>query len=174
MTVTLTGPFGIAVFSEERPSPLYRYLLEPKIESNPNGPVVLFGMCNPSKASHLRSDNTVTRCIGFAEKLKARKLIVVNMCALISTDPDLLYQAKDPAGPENPKWIMEAIAEADILIVGWGALTKKQRLFFQPSIDVFYDASREKGLHCLGATKTGDPRHPLYLAANTELVSWPF
>lgn len=168
-TIAKEGSFGTAVFSIEKPLPLYRYLLQPH-DFAKEGPVVLFAMTNPSKANEDQSDRTVTRCIGFAKKLNAKGMVVVNMCALISTDPKGLLEAKDPVGPENLHFITNAVTKADIIIVGWGALSKKQRLFFQPSIDVFKGHS---ALKCLGKTQSGDPRHPLYLAAVTELEPWP-
>lgn len=158
---------GMAVFSENR---LHRYfLLRPVADNGKTGPAVCFGMQNPSKAGAEESDPTIARCIGFAKRLGARLLTVVNMGAGIATDPDDFIAMADPLGPDNIAQIEEAVCLSDIMIAGWGALDKERRALFGPSIAAF---THRKPVKCLGKTRFGDPRHPLYLAAKTELVDW--
>lgn len=75
-------------------------------------------------------------------------------------------------GPDNIAQIEEAVCLSDIVIAGWGALDRERRALFGPSIAEF---TRHKPVKCLGKTKNGggDPRHPLYLRADTPLVDWP-
>ena len=61
----------------------------------------LFVMLNPSTADSKKDDRTVRRCIGYAMLWGRARLIVVNIFALRSKDPKVLYKHPDPAGPEN-------------------------------------------------------------------------
>ena len=58
-------------------------------------------MLNPSRADEERNDATIRRCIGFAGDWDFGILEVVNLFALMSTDPAALLKAKDPVGPDN-------------------------------------------------------------------------
>ena len=80
-----------AVFSEDR---RYRYLLERRVGDSPKR--VLFIMLNPSKADEKYNDPTIRRCIGFAREWGFGLLHVVNLLALMSTDPRALLKADDP------------------------------------------------------------------------------
>lgn len=163
---------GMAVFSSGR---LHRYLLTRNSEflgCGNDGPVVCFGMQNPSKAGANESDPTITRVVGFARRMGAARLFVVNMAAGIATKPADLLRMEDPVGPHNTYVIQTVTAAAGIRVAAWGALTPKLRKLMGPSIVEF---TRHKPVKCLGKTKNGggDPRHPLYLRADTPLVDWP-
>lgn len=160
-----TSKIGSALFSEDK---RYRYRLTRDLASK--GPVVLFGLQNPSKATAFESDNTVTRCIGFSKLLGARRMVVVNMGAFMATYPKDFLRAEDPIGPANREILAEAGREADLAIAAWGALSKAHRALFRLSIGAFKKNTRN--LKCFGKTENGDPRHPLYLPADAELVDF--
>lgn len=160
-----TSDIGSALFSEDR---RYRYLLTRKIGQD--GPVVLFGLQNPSKATAFESDNTITRCIGFSKRLGAKEMVVVNMGAFMATYPKDFLMAQDPIGPANREILAEAGKGADITIAAWGALSKAHKALFRLSIGAF--KKNAKNLKCFGKTEKGDPRHPLYLPAKAELVDF--
>jgi len=144
---------------------IYRYdLFRTWDESKP---MVLFVMLNPSTADEYKLDRTVNRCRIFAEAWGCGSFHVVNVFALISTDPKALDEAKDPIGPHNDKYIKELAKKAGKVIVAWGsyklAATRSEKVL---------KALRKhhKELYCLGTTKDGKPRHPLYVASSTQLV----
>lgn len=122
----------------------------------------LLGGCflNPSKADHMRSDPTITRWIRRAKDMGFGGILNCNAFALRSTDPKALYSAVDPVGPENDKAILRMAKEVKMIVVGWGnhgalrgrgcEIIELLRLNGYP-------------IHCLGVTKGGHPKHPLYL-----------
>ncbi len=85
-----------ADFSPDRK---YRYVLRRKIGSSARR--VVFIMLNPSIADEVRTDPTVRRCVGFARRWGFGALEVVNLFALVSTDPNGLQDADDPVGRET-------------------------------------------------------------------------
>ena len=159
-----------AEFSEDD---LYRYVLKRKIEIPyvcGGAKPMLFIMLNPSTATEVNNDPTVRRCVSFAERELCPELYVVNLFALRSSDPKLLsHTRKDPIGPFNNEILKNMInwikSENGLIVAAWGAnaiargpgeeLTKK----FGPFL-------------CLGTTKHGAPRHPLYVKSNQLLETY--
>jgi hypothetical protein len=157
------APDGWATYSLDQ---RYRYTLGRVFGDviDGGGPAVLFVMLNPSTATATELDPTVRRCVGFARSWGARRLVVVNLFALRSTDPRALDSEADPIGPHNDAAIAEQVAAADIIVAAWGAsYPKRQR--WRP-VDVYQLlAAGGKSVECLGTTGAGEPRHPLYLAS---------
>lgn len=158
-------PTGSALFSKDRK---WRYKLTRRWA--PRGFTVAFGMLNPSTAGAEDNDPTITRCVGFARRLGASGLTVINLGARIATDPKELLSAADPVGPANVAVLEDVIGSTREVVVAWGAFPRKLNGRFEKSLQLFSEVGRFK---CLGKTKEGDPRHPLYLPANAELISWP-
>lgn len=126
-----------------------------------------FVMLNPSTADARVDDPTIRRCTGFARAWGAGGIVVVNLYAYRATDPRELAAAEgrgvDVVGPENDAHVRAAFAAVDQVVFAWGAATlgpgvaRRVREALPPGLEV----------SCLGVTKQGHPRHPLYLAANT-------
>lgn len=148
---------------------LYRYWLE---RLYGEGPTIVFGMLNPSMATHEDNDPTVTRCEGFARREKAGRMIVVNMFGLVSPLPDDLLSVENPFGLCNHDFIRKAIAEADLFVLAFGAPTKKIRVKSWVTRQVL--RTEGKAFKCLGRSKDGWPKHPLYLKATTPIEDWSF
>lgn len=163
------------------PCERYRYTLTRRWGS---GSAVVFIMLNPSTADALEDDPTIRRCVGFAKRLGHDAIGVVNLFAWRATDPADLVAAwrrgVDIVGPDNNYLTAAALGvpHANVLapiIAAWGA---------GPSgVDTDTRAAQvlaiarthhpERRLACLGYTKAGAPRHPLYLPANADLTPWP-
>lgn len=131
------------------------------------GRLAHFIMLNPSTADAAILDPTVTRCLGFALAWSCDGLVVTNLFALRSTDPRALYSEEDPVGSDNDAYIRAAADRCDINVCAWGV----------------HGAYLDRGRHvaellqayrpqCLGVTKDGHPKHPLYLKSETELVAY--
>lgn len=139
-----------------------------------DGPLVAWVGLNPSTADHEVDDPTIRRCIGFARSIKCGGLVMLNLYALRSTKPEHLLQHPDPKGPENKQTIETwfARAEVGLVVAAWGAWWKNQR--DRPSRLNVEGIARNAGhvLHCLGVTKDGEPRHPLYVRASQPLVPY--
>jgi hypothetical protein len=149
----------------------YRYRLD-RIW-NPTLPPLSFGMLNPSTADAQRNDATIERCERRARSMGFGRLIVWNLFAYRSTSPAALLIQKDVIGPDNDRHIRSALRECKtnggIVIVGWGSFAN----YLDRQHFVLSTAS-EFGLplHCLGVTKSGQPRHPLYVGYSTPLRAW--
>ncbi len=138
---------------------LYRYTLERTWDAE--RPSVMFIGLNPSTADATHDDPTVRRCVGFAKRWGFGSMLLTNLFALRATDPRALMDVEDPIGPSNDRWIDRTKDRASLVVAAWGA---RGGLMDRDS-EV---AERFSELHCLGTTKDGSPRHPLYLRADAE------
>lgn len=142
----------------------FRYTLDRSVSVLGKG-LVLWVMLNPSTADALLNDPTIVRVIRFSERLGFARAAVVNLFALRATDPRHLRLAGDPVGPENDAHIQRMASEADLIILGYGA----DPIATERAAQVRALLAGHK-LFCLGKTKDGAPRHPLYLRADSPLI----
>ena len=159
-TVIPGPPTSTAVFSDDM---LYRYTLE-RVWAPSKGRCAFVGL-NPSTADEIKNDPTVARCINYAKVWGYGALVMLNAFALRSTDPKALYSCEDPVGAENDKWILHEAGKAAIVVGAWGTHCKLHDRH-QQLIGLLH------GLHCLGTTKDGYPRHPLYLKKTETPVAY--
>ena len=126
-------------------------------------------MLNPSTADGQEDDPTIRRCVGFSKAWGFSGLVVVNLYAWRSVSPSELKRELargDVVGPRNDAHITLQVALADRVILAWGGQPLSQH-----RADHVEGIAREWGdeePECLGITKTGNPRHPLYVKASTE------
>lgn len=146
----------------------YRYLLTRDISMIGEAGKAVFVMLNPSTADATEDDPTIRRCRGFAESWGCSGLVVANLYALRSTDPRQLWKHDDPVGPENDGILRGLAHKHTDIVCAWGANAKPDRVRRFHDFMVSYGAQ----LFCLGTTKAGAPRHPLYLRRDSELVPW--
>ena len=128
---------------------------------------VAFIGLNPSTADAHVDDPTIRRCIGFAKLWGGKELWMVNLFAFRSTDPLALKAASDPVGAENDHWLDAAVNRADIVVAAWGnhgVLNCRAEMVL---------LRYQKRLSALKITKSGMPSHPLYVPAQTQLISYP-
>lgn len=147
----------------------YRYELVRRWGS---GPTALWIMLNPSTADAEQDDPTIRRCLGFSRREGAGALVVCNLFALRTTDPKGLLSHPDPRGPENEQYVADWISRADLVLCAWGSWPKVNRL--DHGLDVpGMVRSAGRIAYCLGKTKAGHPRHPLYVKSTKTLeVYW--
>ena len=148
-----------ALFSDDR---IYRYLLWRTWQQS--GPLLLFVGLNPSTADENINDPTIRRCIGFAREHSARGVLVSNLFAFRATKPRDLFAAPEPVGPDTDEWLGAAHRLATHTVACWGVHGK----FRGRSNDAIAMLDQ---LLCLGTTKAGEPRHPLYLKGDTRMRS---
>ena len=152
----------------------YRYTLYrdiPAISGQGAGqpPRVLFIMLNPSTATDDTDDPTIRRCMGFAESWGYGTLHVVNLFALRATKPQALKLSRDPIGKENDAEILIRAINADLVVAAWGNHGK----LYNRGTHVVSKLTRAGiDLHCLGVTKAGEPKHPLYINKNQQPVAF--
>lgn len=148
----------------------YRYLLA---RTWANGPRATFVMLNPSTADASEDDPTIRRCIGFAKREGCGGLDVVNLLAFRSTDPQGLRLALDPYGPENPTHVRDAFRRSQgPVIAAWGSHPLARRPVDMAAWVAEIAEEEGKAMLCLGVTRDGSPRHPLYLRADAPLRPW--
>lgn len=147
---------------------LYRYSLTRRWDAGADGSRnATFIMLNPSTADGMQDDPTIRRCIGFAKREGCGSLTVVNLFAYRATDPRALLNADNPCGPDNALHIEQALAGASIAVAAWGSFMWENRKRLRPLPSFQSDV-----LWCLGTTKNGEPRHPLYVRGDQPLVRW--
>lgn len=140
---------------------------------------IVFLMLNPSVADAFKPDRTVSRCIEFARRWGAGIVEVVNLFALISTDPDgLLEYGRWQRGDDvsNDDAIVAACRGATRVIAAWGngggvgeRDVEVRRLLEQHGIR----------LETFRLTKEGYPTHPLargksWVPYDLEPIEWTY
>jgi hypothetical protein len=98
---------------------------------------------------------------GFAE------LVVGNLFAYRSTDPSALTDADDPVGPMNDGALIEIAATSDRIVCAWG-----NHGWLSARDQAVRKLLRGRELVALEITKTGQPKHPLYVKADIEVVNY--
>jgi len=140
--------------------------------------VAFLGM-NPSGADEAALDRTVAKCERFAKKWTWNgrpfgAFYMLNAFGLRATMSAEIFEAKDPVGRENDRWIREIAGRARLVVASWGnpgsslgrgeALTALLREICDPA-----------NVRCFGVNKGGAPRHPLYeRESKTTLDLEPF
>lgn len=128
---------------------------------------MVFVMLNPSTADATTDDPTIRRCIGFAKREGCGGIQVVNLYALRATKPLHLLDHPDPEGPENSMAWAEVLYDGAVPVAAWGANALLPGL---PESEALTSSS--PAWYCLGTTKDGAPRHPLYVPADQPLERW--
>lgn len=147
---------------------LYRYRLARRWSS---GVTMVFILLNPSTADAEVDDPTIRRCIGFAKREGCGALEVINLYALRATKPIHLLDHPDPEGPENPMAWAQTLFDnyPGFIVAGWGAHSGMVDL---PPSKALRGYCSSQPMMCLGTTKEGAPRHPLYVKADQPLREW--
>lgn len=146
----------------------YRYQLTRPPEGHPDKTTALFVMLNPSTADASLDDPTIRRCRGFAKLWGCAGVTVANLYALRSTDPKALWGHDDPVGPHNDVYLSMLAREYKDVICAWGANARADRV--EAAVRIFSNVGAR--LFCFGQTRSGAPKHPLYIAANQPLLPW--
>ncbi len=155
----------------------YRYTLSrpamAPLTTQPGWKPLAFCMLNPSTADAQSDDPTIRRCRYFAERWAEQHgtagMVVVNLYALRSSDPAVLKRHADPVGPQNDQWIKSVASECSgVMVCAWGANADPLRAAHV--VQMLQDAGIK--LLCLGTTREGHPRHPLYVKGDTPLVEY--
>ena len=144
----------------------YRYSLWREWDANE--PRVAFVLLNPSTADAQRDDPTVCRCIGLAQAWGCGSLEVVNLFAYRATNPRVLREVADPVGPENDRYLLAAAHRAQKIVLAWGA---RGDLHGRDRVILGLLAGGGE-LDCLGTTRCGRPRHPLYVSSTAVPIPY--
>jgi hypothetical protein len=133
---------------------------------------VLWVMLNPSTADANVDDRTIGRCAEFSEAWGYTGFNVCNLYAYRATNPRDLETPDDPVGPRNYRWLHHTAQESVYIILGWGSNVPACSSFHYSHVRTVLDALGHKPVMCLGTTKSGAPKHPLYVAGSTPPRPW--
>ena len=161
---TLLDGLSGAAFSADR---MHRYVLTRTWDTG--CPAMTWIMLNPSTADAMKDDPTIRRCVRFAQREDYGGISVVNLFALRTTDPRVLARDGDPLGLSNDLFIDMHARPGSLVVAAWGA----HGTLCGRAADVSYRLTAAGvTLKCLGVTKDGHPRHPLYARSDAPLVPW--
>jgi hypothetical protein len=112
-----------------------------------------------------RARPTLSRCVHRAQADGHSGILILNLFAFRHTDPRQLRRNPDPVGPANDEVLHVLTRAAKRTVVAWGRYGSLN--------------GRSSEVHphlneplCLGTTRHGEPRHPLYVKADTKLSPW--
>lgn len=136
----------------------------------------LYVMLNPSVASDTKRDNTLGRCVSFAQRDGFDALEIVNLYAYRTPHPSVLRRARrdgaDIVGPRNDGAIAAAVARIDpggSIVLAWGA---QQLEGMEDRVSEVLRIVGARPVSCFGVNDDGSPRHPLMLPGDTPVVTF--
>lgn len=162
MTLTLAPE----IHSSDVIDGLFRYELTRKWA--PELGRVTWVMLNPSTATRDQTDPTDAKVRKFTRAFGYGSYTIVNVSAYMATDPAELAHVDDH-GFANHLHVMAAILEADLVIAAWGASIPRS---LGVTVWRYGRTIAQANGYCLGVTKDGHPRHPLYLRDLTTPIRW--
>ena len=152
--------------------------------ANPSRDWAVFVGLNPSTADATTDDPTIRRCVGFASRWSARIMVMLNLYAFRATDPKDLHawlvrrtaselRLESDANYDAIRGVLDGTnsfccGDAPV-ILAWGAHGAKLggRCHLVEQLVWGYTQAQ-----CLGTTKGGEPRHPLYLPYGTPYATF--
>lgn len=101
----------------------------------------------------------------FAKREGRTHMTVVNLFAYRATDPSELVKCADPIGPENDQHISQQVLahKHGLIVAAWGANPFARERAKEVLL-------RHGPFDCLGTTKAGMPKHPLYVKGDQPLM----
>jgi hypothetical protein len=163
---------GVRMSATISPCGKYRYWLSREGDASMRR--VAFVMLNPSTADADIDDATIRRCRTFA---RGAGFVVVNLFAYRATKPaDMFAVGLGVAqGRDNYNYLLH-VAQGDYkIIVAWGAQHKVIEPYVFDAVQILRWTSDDltpNCLYCLGTTKDGHPRHPLYVKSDQPIDPW--
>lgn len=130
-------------------------------------------MLNPSTADESHDDPTIRRVVSFAEREGYADVLVVNLIAKRATDPWDMQRCIEKWGLARTIGHNNDIAQAIVLehanevLLAWGAHPTAALAMPQLVRALRFRGENLPPLVCLGRTKSGVPRHPLYIRGTT-------
>lgn len=106
----------------------------------------------------MKDDPTIRKVVGFSKRWGYDGIIMVNVFALVSTDPKELRRVADPVGQLNHETILEGARTAKDIIVAFGNPPFERKAYEIVDLLLLLPGGRE--IFCIGRTKAGWPMHP--------------
>ena len=110
---------------------------------------------------------TLNKVVGWARREGCGAVVVVNLFAFRATKPDALFGADaDLVGERTSEILRERSTDAKVTLAAWGADQRAQTRAAEV-LPLLTDPQ------CVGKTKAGAPRHPLYVGAAQTFEPYP-
>lgn len=137
------------------------------------GPLAHWCMLNPSTADHRKDDPTIRRVMAFSRAWGFDGCFVTNVFPLRATNPRVLLTHAEPDSviTQNEETIETAAFTAGkfgMMVCAWGAAVSHPVLL-DASLSALELIRKQTRSMCLGVTRDGHPRHPLYVRGDTKL-----
>ena len=168
MTTSALSREAVRRWAEHSDDGRYRYQLGHRCDEILTECV--FIMLNPSPAyttDATEDDLTIRRCMRFSRDLGCGSLLVGKLYAFRAAEPRDLFK---PAEPTSGMWndsVLTCLLGGDgVVIAGWGNHATRERV-----ADVVRLPGADR-IVALGVTKSGAPRHPLYVPSSTAATQW--
>jgi hypothetical protein len=160
--------FAGAIFDSAK---IYRYVLWRKWKKNAK--MVMYIGLNPSKAHADKNDNTITKLIKITKHNGYDGFYMLNLFALISTDPDnLLNQCVSTIGRRNNAYLHHYAGRSKKIIFCWGSFWQAYEPIDGKNCRADQVAAMFPERMCLDHNSNGRPKHPLYCLDKTEYKLW--
>lgn len=132
---------------------------------------------NPSTADGITPDRTIKKVMGFAQKNNFDGFIMLNLYPQRETKPvNLPYFIDENIFEENINYIESLVAEFEnsVVLAAWSE-NVIHRFFLIESIKRINDVFVKKNIKWIKLgelTRSGHPRHPLYVSYDTDLTNF--
>jgi hypothetical protein len=146
-------------------------------------PTLVFIMLNPSTADARENDQTVRKCMGFAQHHGYGGIVILNLYAFRARRPTDLKAAGYPVGPDADMWInwfldsdhkLDGFGRSMTVVCAWGANAAHQSHHARIKQVMSIVDDNLHTTHCLATGHNNVPRHPLMLSyANKPTIWWP-
>lgn len=169
MTMTVPQING-ALFSPDRK---HRFKLWRSIgnEHKYGDLAVLFIGLNPSTANETQDDPTIRRCEEFAKQWGFSKMYMGNLFSYVTAYPKELTVENCLKNDDENRLALSKMARESLRVVlcwgnnGWIRNQGKE-------IAEYIDTQSTCPPVCFGINKNGQPKHPLYLPKNAEVMTY--
>lgn len=157
------------------PDNKYRYALG-EVRETESKILFCFGI-NPSTATPQKSDSTVKRIQMITSKHGYDSYIILNLCAQRAKNPDnMLNEQNQISHKENLNiitYLLNLYSHNSDILFAYGDLIET-RPYLKKNlceiINIIKTSSYGGNCYCLGKTKSGNARHPLYQKTDTPFV----
>lgn len=169
-TSLAAGVHGDAIFAGTNGQ--YRPLLRRWIGDIFPAKYAAFVGMNPSTASGVVNDSTITREFSFSRQWGYAGFVKVNVSDYRATYPkDLLaLGANELRSSEYWQHVDPVLRNADLVVACWGSVNKALQPLAVQMRERLLALDKVRPVMCFGLNRDGNPKHPLYLRTDSVLM----
>jgi hypothetical protein len=166
MNLDVIGSTPMGALFNDGDRRIYRYALW-RIWDRSKGVLLFLGL-NPSTANEKHNDPTITRLVLFAKGSGYGGLYAGNLVPFISAFPEEMLRHHGLGSLAlNDEAIKKMSEKSERILVGWGEWGRKTGSRPKEVL-----ALLDKPVYCLRVNESGEPRHPLYLPGDCQMIEY--